>query len=85
MNIFFETTDKFSVNGAKYLAVYNVPDNTESIYDSRLFRIVSYSSRVWLEKGNSVEYIKNRFEDISTAVVDLKEFCWIKLKSTEFC
>lgn len=84
MNIFFETLDSALTNRSKYLAVYNIPDTTELICNSRLFSILFCSSRAWLEKDSGVEYIKNRFEDISTAVVDPKEFCWIKLKSIEF-
>ena len=85
MNIFFETLDDELINRPKYLAVYNIPDTTEVICNSKLFGILFCSSRAWLEKDSGVEYIKNRVEDMSTAVVDMKEFCWIKLKSTEFC
>lgn len=39
------------------------------------------SDRIWKEENGGVHYIKHRYEDPSTAVVDLKEFMWIKLKA----
>ena len=39
------------------------------------------SDRIWKEDNGSVSYIKHRYEDPVTAVVDLKEFMWIKLKA----
>lgn len=85
MNMFFEMADNSLIDGVKYVAVYNIPDDTKSIYDSKLFNILSRATRVWVEKNNIVSYAKNRFACTETTTVDKKEFCWVKLKSTEFC
>lgn len=41
------------------------------------------SDRIWVEwKDGTIEWLKNRHVTLETPV-DLKEFMWIKLKSTE--
>lgn len=39
------------------------------------------SDRIWKEDSSGVHYVKHLYEDPGTAVVDLKEFMWIKLKA----
>lgn len=39
------------------------------------------SERIWRQDNDSVRYVKHRYEDVNTAVVDLKEFMWVKLKA----
>lgn len=47
------------------------------------FAVTIASNRIWKEDNGSVSYIKHRYEDPITAVVDLKEFMWIKLAARE--
>ena len=42
--------DNSLINGSKYLAVYDMPGDTYSIYDSKWFKILSRANRVWVEK-----------------------------------
>lgn len=51
------------------------------LHTDRLWDVMTmaYANRVWKEENGTVEFIKNRHGIVP---VDMKEFFWIKLKST---
>lgn len=43
---------------------------------------LQYAHRAWKEETNgTIVYIKNRHSDLNSAVVDMEEFFWIKLRA----
>ena len=78
MNIYFEVSDSFleRSGGRKYLAWLGLINDTFIKYN-----LLSLSDRAWTEDEDGVRYLKNRYEDISTAVVDMGEFMLVKLRS----
>ena len=83
MNVFFEVADNTLSDNIKYLAIYNVPPSEIHLIYQRYVKLISVSLRVWLEKDDTVFFIKNRLAEKSAAIFDSKEFCWIKLKCAE--
>jgi len=47
----------------------------------KYYYLMFQADRVWLEDEQRVVFAKNRFEDRTTAVVDMKEFMLVKLRS----
>lgn len=84
MNVYFELADSI-VNHAsipyrgKYFAVYGVNRGTR--IPQKYLALTQYSNRVWAEDDTGVRYLKNRFDNANVALIDEKEFFWIKLKS----
>lgn len=82
MNAYFELSDAHApAYVSKYFAAYDVRKSSVIGGAHRGFLI--QSERVWLEDEKGVRFLKHRTEDVQTAVVDLKEFFWIKLKCKE--
>lgn len=80
MNVYYELADCIvDPKLGKYFAVYNVREN-QPIVGSRHLGLMQNSVRVWAEDEHSVRFIKHRYESLSNAKVDVKEFFWIKLK-----
>jgi hypothetical protein len=80
MNIFYELADCIVDEKGKYFAAYDRTE-TSDIGTSKYRNLMQYSDRVWAEDEYGVRFLKNRYESLSTAQVDMKEFFWIKLKS----
>lgn len=88
MNIYFELDDSVKtymgkVSSGKYFAMYGVTGNEPHAHHTRLYhKLMQHSNRAWSEDDNgSVGFAKNRLQDPwDSAVVDMKEFFWIKLK-----
>jgi hypothetical protein len=67
----------------KYFAHYSVRSQNGIAYlGSNLREFMLWSDRIWQEEDNGVvSYTKNRFADNwQTALVDMKELFWIKLR-----
>ena len=81
VNIYFEVSDSFleRFGGRKYLAWRGLKKGTFMKHFS--YNLLSLSDRAWTEDEDGVRYLKNRYEDISTAVVDMGEFMLVKLRS----
>lgn len=86
MNFYFEVAEcmtggeEFGYSG-RYYAVYNARKSA-IVGGIRYGGLTRSSDRVWIEEDDGkVRFIKNRLVEPSTAVVDMKEFFWIKLKS----
>jgi hypothetical protein len=81
MNIYFELADWPKPQGGKYFASYGDQSKLPQEY---LRALLLGADRVWQEEDNgSVSFTKNRLYDPwNSAVVDMKEFFWIKLRCT---
>lgn len=75
-NIYFEIADcaipefekkYFVVDGGLHRAVSS--------------RYMQHSERAWMEQEGKVWFIKHRYLNRDHAVVDMKEFMWVKLKA----
>jgi hypothetical protein len=62
-----------------YVKHWNAEASEDLIFINEYIRC---SERVWEESISGVRYVKNRFES-NAAVVNLKEFLWVKLRSHE--
>ena len=90
MSIYFELNDNYAREylpaGVKYLVDHSVRHWYAAMAsytgDGKLRECMMGSDRIWQEDSNgAVRYTKNRFADNwSTALVDMNEFFWIKLK-----
>ena len=80
MNVFYELADCMLNEQGKYFAAYGRTE-TSDIGTSKYRNLMQYSDRVWAEDEYGVRFLKNRYEHIRDAKVDMKEFFWIKLKS----
>ena len=80
MNVFYELADCIVDEKGKYFAAYDRTE-TSDIGTSKYRNLMQYSDRVWAEDEYGVRFLKNRYEHIRDARVDMKEFFWIKLKS----
>ena len=81
-NVYYEIADPLVEKyGGKYFARYNCPtsNNDKIVIDD--FKIVMASERIWRQDGGTVSFIKHRYEDTKTAIVDPVEFTLIQLKS----
>lgn len=84
MNVYFEFPEcvvnqhyhSGKVIPARYCAVYDLPRGVK--ISSRL---LAFADRAWIEDDHAVDYIKHRGLPVEDAVVDLKEFFWVKLRS----
>ena len=83
MNVYYELNEnvKHDLDG-RYFVVYG-KGMDEVRNSTRYLGLMMNSDRAWEESENSVRFVKNRFLDIKTAEVDMKEFFWIKLKSVK--
>lgn len=79
MNVFFELADCGAVEEGKYFAAYSV--RKSSAIAGKYRELMWNSTRAWAEDEYGVRFLKHRYESLSTAKVDMKEFFWIKLKS----
>lgn len=81
MNVYFEISDSIleRFDGRKYLAWRGLKKGTFIKHFS--YNLLSLSDRAWSEDEDGVHYLKNRHNDISTAVVDMVEFMLVKLRS----
>lgn len=83
MNVFFELAESFVGKTVglpgRYVAAYSVRSMVP--IPSRYLNLMRWSERVWTEDETGVRYIKNRFDSASVAVVDMKEFFLVKLRS----
>lgn len=68
---------------ARYGYVVSADDIVQSVtqYGLYITTYIQLANRVWIEDNQGIRFIKHRYEDISTAKVDLEEFFWIKLQS----
>lgn len=66
----FDLTRRTSVNSLTFIA--ETPVNYDRV-------MMQMANRVWVEDGNTVRFIKHRFEPLPYPV-EPKEFLWIKLK-----
>lgn len=80
MNLFFELADCI-VNDRKYFAVYDARPLPGTKLPPRYHGMAANSDRIWCEEEHEVYYIKNRNWNVKLAVVDMKEFLLVKLKS----
>ena len=64
--------------GSKYKVVYSQSGDAMMAGGYKLTR---HSNRVWCEQNNVVWFIKNIEKQPYDALVDLKEFMWVKLKA----
>lgn len=90
MNLYFEYPEQFvghtfsNFGGqipAKYCARYNVsvaPDGNPILP----LKLMYAAERIWREDSTGIKFIKNRHGIAEKMLVDMKEFFWIKLKST---
>ena len=89
MNLYFEFNDsaigkRFSNFGATVPAKYGVRYCATDLPGGPLvpMKLMAFADRVWQEDEAGVKFIKNRNGFPETTRVDMKEFFWIKLKST---
>jgi hypothetical protein len=84
MNYFFELAECM-VGGnevgypGRYFAVYNARKSA-IVGGIRYAGMTRASDRIWIEEDGSVRFLKHRYKEARTAVVDMKEFFWVKLK-----
>ena len=88
MSVYFELNDHYAREylpaGVKYLVDHYDRDWVDGDLREvpKLRECTMGSDRIWQEDSNgAVRYTKNRFADNwSTALVDMNEFFWIKLR-----
>ncbi len=85
MNYFFELAEcmtggeEFGYSG-RYFAVYNARKSA-IVGGIRYSGLTRSSDRIWIEEDDgSVRFLKHRYKEARTTVVDMKEFFWVKLK-----
>ena len=66
---------------ARYIFMANV--GGKPLYSRELRNCMLFSNRVWEDNNGTIRYVKHRYTGDLTTPVDLKEFMWIKLKSTD--
>ena len=81
-NVYYEIADSMveKYNG-KYFARYNCTLSSNYKIVIVDYKIVMNSDRIWRQDSDTVSFIKNRYDDIETAIVDPVEFTLIQLKS----
>jgi len=82
VNVYYELADCIVDEQGKYFAAYDRTETPQGwAHRSKHRNLMQYSDRVWAEDEYGVRFLKNRYESLSSARVDMKEFFWIKLKS----
>jgi hypothetical protein len=83
MNVYYELADCIvDPKLGKYFAAYDRTETPQGwAHRSKHRNLMQYSDRVWAEDEYGVRFLKNRYESLGSARVDMKEFFWIKLKS----
>lgn len=82
MNVFFELADcVVDPECGKYFAAYDVR-KSEAIAGIRYRTLMQNSDRAWAEEDGKVRFLKHRYSEASSTSVDMKEFMWVKLRST---
>lgn len=85
MDIYIELRDDFletTVSKVRYRVARNIHINQNgnpAIHAS----VFIFADRIWAEDETGVRFLKNKGNSIADAV-DIKEFCWIKLKSQDY-
>ena len=84
MNVYFELDTSPRDTTRRYFAML---DQHGAFMPGLYKDFMLNSERVWAEyEDGSVRFIKNRLRDPwDSAVVDMKEFMWIKLRSATVC
>lgn len=81
MNLYYEIAPAATAEfGSQYIAEYDVPSNNLGLGFNR--RAMMMANRVWQESRHGVVFYKNRYSCAVDTPVDMKEFFWIKLRST---
>ena len=90
MDLYFEFNDlaigkMFSISGATVPAKYGVRYCATDLAGGPLvpMNLVAFADRVWQEDKQGIKFLKNRYAPIDQAVVDSKEFMWIKLSAVK--
>ena len=90
MNIYFEFNEtqigaKYSNFGGRIPAKYCVRHCVTDLPGGPLYphRLMFSAERIWQEDDNGVKFIKHRSAYLKDAVVDMKEFMWIKLSAAK--
>ena len=82
MNLFFELSQAMN-SEHKHFAAFNTVKPQYGSFPVRYHSIAAASDRIWLEDETGVRFLKHRWENQSTALVDPEEFMMIKLKSKQ--
>lgn len=80
-NLYYELSDStVQQYGWKYLVAHDYKMGHGTF---RHYQLMMMSDRIWLEEGDNIKFIKNRFIPIDEAInkPELKEFMLVKLKA----
>ena len=80
---YYEVSEYVPEFGHRYFSVRN--DKASDAMEAAGYELTQCSDRIWLEEDDRVKWIKNRYIPLTdfNAVVDLKEFMWVKLSAKE--